>query len=162
MLIREALPADLPALIDLTIAAFRPLFEDHLPHMLDPQVYAHDHERWEDTYRTEVPLLHDPDTGRFVTLAEDSEADGGFLGYVGWQVKPDGSGRLEMVAVHPRARRQGVAAAVCRAALAQLKERGVSVVHVGTGGDGFHAPARALYQSLGFTGYPVVDYTRAI
>ena len=162
MLVREALPADLPALIDLTIAAFRPLFENDLPRMLDPQVYAHDHEQWQASYRTEVPLLHDPDAGRFITLAQESEPNGRFLGYVGWQVKPDGSGRLEMVAVHPRARRQGVGATVCRAALAHLKERGVSVVHVGTGGDAFHAPARALYESLGFRGYPVVDYTRSI
>ena len=35
------------------------------------------------------------------------------------------------------------------------------MVHVGTGGDPFHASARRLYESLGFYGYPVVDYTRA-
>jgi ribosomal protein S18 acetylase RimI-like enzyme len=67
-----------------------------------------------------------------------------------------------MVAVHPQARRRGVGTAVCRAALTQLKERGVDVVHVGMGDGAFHAPARRLYESLGFTGYPVMDYTRAI
>lgn len=40
-----------------------------------------------------------------------------------------------------------------------MRARGVAVVHVGTGGDVFHAPARALYESLGFSAYPVVDYT---
>ena len=87
---------------------------------------------------------------------------GRLLGYVGWQVNPDGSGRLQMVAVHPDTRRRGVGAAICRAALDRLRQRGVTVVHVGTGGDRFHAPARHLYEALGFTGYPVVDYTRAI
>ncbi len=67
-----------------------------------------------------------------------------------------------MVAVHLQARRRGVGSAVCRPALTQLKERGVTVVHIGTGGDAFHAPARRLYESLGFNGYPVMDYTRAI
>ena len=72
------------------------------------------------------------------------------------------AGRLQMVAVHPDARRRGVGTAVCRAALDRLRHRGVSVVHVGTGGDPFHASARRLYESLGFTAYQVVDYTRSI
>lgn len=159
MLIRDAQHADLPALIDLTIEAFRPLFEADLPEVLDPRVFAHDHGGWEDGYRNDVPALWDLDTNRFITLAED---DGRPVGYVGWQVNPDGSGRLQMVAVHPKSRRRGVGSAICRAALAQLKARAVTVVHIGTGGDAFHAPARRLYESLGFTGYPVVDYTRAI
>jgi ribosomal protein S18 acetylase RimI-like enzyme len=154
--------ADLPALIDLTIAAFRPLFERDLPQLLDPLVYAHDHGSWKDGYRKEVPSFHDPKANRFITLAEDSENSGRVLGYVGWQSNHDGSGRLQMVAVHPQARRQGVGSAVCLAALAHLKLRGVTVVHIGTGGDAFHAPARSLYESLGFTGYPVVDFTRGI
>jgi ribosomal protein S18 acetylase RimI-like enzyme len=55
-----------------------------------------------------------------------------------------------------------VGTAVCRAALDRLTQRGVTVVHVGTGGDPFHASARRLYESLGFYGYPVLDYTRAL
>lgn len=161
MHIREFQHPDLPALVDLTIEAFRPLFERDLPRALAPVVYAHDHAGWQDSYRREVPALHDPAAGRFVTLAEDADR-ARILGYAGWQVNPDGSGRIELVAVHPQVRRRGVGAAVCRAALVRLKERGVTVVHIGTGGDEFHAPARRLYESLGFTGYPVVDYTRSI
>lgn len=162
MRIRDARQTDLPALIELTIEAFRPLFEAVLPQVLDPLVFAHDHGNWKDQYRKEVPSLHDHDANRFVTLAEDDRTAGWPLGYVGWQVNPDGSGRLEMVAVHPQARRQGVGSALCRAGLEKLKQRGVTVVHIGTGGDAFHSPARSLYESLGFTGYPTVDYTRAI
>jgi ribosomal protein S18 acetylase RimI-like enzyme len=161
MHIRPALPTDLPALIELTITTFRPLFETSLPELLDPRVYAHDHGSWQEDYRRDVPLLLDPEADRHITLAEDESTDRP-LGYVGWRIDPDGSARLEMVAVHPRARRQGVGSAVCRAVLADLKNRGVTVVHIGTGGDAFHAPARSLYESLGFTGFPVVDYTRAL
>ncbi len=162
MHIRDCQQTDLPALIDLTIEAFRPLFESDLPQLLDPLVYAHDHGSWRESYRNEVPSLSDADANRFITLAEDAEHSDRPLGYVGWQVNSDGSGRLVLVAVHPRARRQGVGSALCRAALERLKERGVTVVHVSTGGDAFHAPARRLYESLGFTGYPVMDYSRAI
>jgi hypothetical protein len=35
-------------------------------------------------------------------------------------------------------------------------------VSIGTGGDDFHAPARALYEELGFTPFPNVNYTKAI
>jgi ribosomal protein S18 acetylase RimI-like enzyme len=162
MHIRDFQQADLPALIDLTIEAFRPLFERDLPLLLDPVVFAHDHGTWMDNYRREVPTLNDPDANRFIVLAEEAPGSGQPLGYVGWQVNPDGSGRLQMVAVHPDVRRRGVGSAVCRSALDRLRHRGVTVVHIGTGGDGFHAPARRLYESLGFSGYRVMDYTRAI
>ena len=126
---------------------------------MSPTVFAHDHGHWEDEYREEVPSLHDPDRDRFITLAEEHER---VLGYVGWNVANGDSGRLEMVAVHPAARRRGVATALCRVVLEQLRARGVVVVHIGTGGDAFHGPARKLYESLGFTGVPAVDYTKAL
>ena len=160
--VRDFRPEDLPALVDLTIEAFRPLFEVDLPNLLDPAVFAHDHGTWADDYRRDVPTFHDPKANRFIVLAEETAGDGSPLGYVGWQVNPDGSGRLEMVAVHPAARRRGVGTAICREALERLRQRGVTVVHVGTGGDPFHASARRLYESLGFNAYLVVDYTRAI
>jgi ribosomal protein S18 acetylase RimI-like enzyme len=109
MLLRECRQSDLPALIDLTIEAFRPFFEGDLPEVLDPRVFAHDHGNWKEKYRAEVPALHDANSNRFIILAEDSERP---LGYVGWQVNTDGSGRLRMVAVHPQARRRGVGSAV--------------------------------------------------
>ena len=37
----------------------------------------------------------------------------------------------------------------------------MEVVSLGTGGDWFHAPARGLYESLGFHPVPVVYYLRA-
>jgi len=159
MHIREFRHADLPFLIDLTIEAFRPLFERHWPALMNPVVFAHDHGHWEDDYRQEVPSLHDPDRDRFITLAEDH---GTVLGYVGWNVTNGDSGRLDLVAVHPAVQRHGVATGLCRVVLQRLRARGVVVVHIGTGGDAFHAPARKLYESLGFTGVPVVDYTKAL
>jgi ribosomal protein S18 acetylase RimI-like enzyme len=159
MRIRNFQDTDLPQLIDLTIDTFRPLFERHLPEAIGPEVLAHDHGDWENDYRREVPTLHDPEHDRFVVLAEE---EGRILGYVGWNIAPSASGRLEMVAVHPGARRRGVGHALCREALDRLRDRGVSVVHIGTGGDAFHAPARRLYESLGFSGFPVVDYSKAL
>jgi ribosomal protein S18 acetylase RimI-like enzyme len=158
MLIRDCTPLDLPALVDLTIKAFRPLLGGSLV-QLRPEVTAHDHGHWEDDYRREVPSLLAPDEGRFITLAEEH---GTPVGYVGWNTTGGSSGRLEMVAVDPTARRRGVARALCSSVLGSLGQLGVTVVHIGTGGDEFHAPARALYESLGFVPYPTVDYARTI
>ena len=119
MRIRGFHDADLPQLIDLTIETFRPLFERHLPEAISPEVLAHDHGDWENDYRHEVPTLHDPEHDRFVILAEE---EGRILGYVGWNIAPDGSGRLEMVAVHPAAQRRGIGNALCRDALDRLRE----------------------------------------
>lgn len=159
MRIRGFQDTDLPHLIDLTIESFRPLFERHLPELIGPEVLAHDHGDWENDYRQEVPTFHDPEHDRFVILAEE---EGRILGYVGWNITQSGSGRLEMVAVHPEARRRGIGKALCRDALDRLRGRDVSVVHIGTGGDAFHAPARRLYESLGFSGFPVVDFSKAL
>ena len=159
MNIRDFSASDLPGLVDLTIEAFRPLFEQHLPDQLTPRVFSHDHGDWEGDYRKEVPTFHDPTNDRFITLAEEERQ---FLGYVGWNITEGDSGRLEMVAVHPTAQRRGVGTALCRDVVEKLRSRGATVVHIGTGGDAFHAPARRLYESLGFTGYPVVDYTKAL
>lgn len=159
MRIRDAQQTDLPALIDLTIEAFRPLFEQHWPAMFNPTVFAHDHSQWEADYRHEVPDLLDPRHDRYITLAEENDK---ILGYTGWNVTNGDTGRLQMVAVHPAARRRGIATVVCRAAMHQMGSRAVTVVHVGTGGDAFHAPARGLYESLGFTGVPAVNYSTAL
>jgi ribosomal protein S18 acetylase RimI-like enzyme len=67
-----------------------------------------------------------------------------------------------MVALHPTAQRRGVGTLLCRNAVERLHVRGVAVVHIGTGGDAFLAPPRRLYESLGFRGWPVVDYTKAL
>ena len=159
MHLRTCTSADIPALTELTIDTFRELFTVDLPE-IRPEVTAHDHGRWEGDYRDEVPSLFAPAEGRHITLAEHK---GKIVGYVGWDITNGGtSGRLQMVAVHPDARRQGVARALCTEVIGELRRRGVVVVHIGTGGDAFHAPARALYESLGFTAYPTVDYARAL
>jgi len=159
MHIRDAEPRDLPALIDLTIETFRPLLEQHWPALIDPVVFAHDHGTWEQNYRDELPALLAPERDRYVTLAED---DSEIVGLAAWNVTEGVAGRIQLVAVRPSAVRRGIGRAVCLAALEQMRARGVTVVHVGNGGDPFHAPARALYASLGFSALPIVDFSRSL
>jgi hypothetical protein len=47
-------------------------------------------------------------------------------------------------------------------AFAHMKDRAVEVVSIGTGGDWFHAPARALYESVGCKPFPSVTYFKEL
>jgi ribosomal protein S18 acetylase RimI-like enzyme len=71
-------------------------------------------------------------------------------------------GEIYMIAVDPAMQRTGVGRALTEHALGQIRDAGCSVAVVGTGGDPGHAPARALYESCGFTALPLVNYYRLL
>ena len=63
-----------------------------------------------------------------------------------------------MIAVHPEHQRLGHARALMEFAIQRLRDQGLELLNVGTGGDPGHEPARALYEAVGFTGVPLVNY----
>jgi ribosomal protein S18 acetylase RimI-like enzyme len=67
-------------------------------------------------------------------------------------------GEVVVIAVHPGARNLGVGRALLERAVTDLRDREVPVIMVETGGDEGHAPARALYESAGFTRLPIAQY----
>jgi ribosomal protein S18 acetylase RimI-like enzyme len=161
MRIRPFQPSDLPELVDLTIEVFGPFYEQSFRSMVPPDVYEHQHGSWADDYRASVPELHDPSAHKHVVVA-GSDA-GEVVGYVAWAVDPDRRhGEIDTLAVRETARRDGVGRALCEHAMSAMREQGVEVVELGTGGDDFHAPARAFYESLGFHLVPVAAYLRSL
>jgi len=77
--------------------------------------------------------------------------DGTFAAYVlCWYDDANRVGEFEPVGTHPRYRRLGLGAAVCAFALRRLEEVGATKAIVYAGGRDEDAPARALYESLGF------------
>ncbi len=65
-----------------------------------------------------------------------------------------------MAATH---RRGHIGTALCEHAFARMTEDDVEVVTIGTGGtDSFHAPARALYESLGCVPVHVAAYFKEL
>jgi ribosomal protein S18 acetylase RimI-like enzyme len=85
------------------------------------------------------------------------------LGFAAWKVVPKrGHGEIYLVAVAQSHRRTQVGRRLCSYAIEAMKSVEVDVVEIGTGGDAFHAPARALYESLGFTKIPVAAYLKRI
>ena len=158
--IRPADPADLPGLLDLTIAVFGPFYENSFRPTVGDAVFANRHEDWKGDYRRHLAGLHTPGDGRFAAVAL---VDAEVVGYVGWVVRQaEEHGEIDILAVGPRHRGRGIGRALAEHAVADMGDAGVAVVSVGTGGDGFHAPARALYERLGFTPFPTVSYTKAL
>jgi ribosomal protein S18 acetylase RimI-like enzyme len=160
MVIRPFVPADLPGLLDLTIETFRPLFEGYVHPLYGDDLFRLHHGQWEQDYRDELPTLHDPAAGRWVAVAE---TDSALAGFVAWRIReqPD-HGLIALLAVSAAYRRQRWGHRLCAHALADLKQRGVQVVELSTGQDAFHAPARTLYASLGFTEVGIAGYIQKI
>lgn len=95
--------------------------------------------------------MHDPPADKYVAVAV-AEHEGALFGYVAWHVDMTRRhGEIEIVAVTQQQRRCGIGMALCQHAFAEMRNRGAEVVTIGTGGDAFHASARAWYSALGRT-----------
>ncbi|MFC4503589.1 MULTISPECIES: GNAT family N-acetyltransferase [Streptomyces] len=160
MRVRAFTQHDLSALTDLTIDTFRPFYEDSFRPLMGDAVFAVQHSNWRDDYRKQVAELHAPAHRTYVAIAE---AEGTIAGYVAWSVAPARKkGEITILAVSNRHRRHHVGATLCEHAFEQMRALGAEVVEIGTGGDQFHAPARALYEALGCTALPLTVYFRQL
>ncbi|MEU8383039.1 GNAT family N-acetyltransferase [Streptosporangium sp. NPDC048865] len=160
MLVRPFVQRDLARLTALTIETFRPFYEDHFRPLVGEVVFANQHGNWRDDYREQVAGLHDPDRHRYVAVAETGDT---VTGYVAWSVDPARrNGTVTHLAVSAGHRRHRAGTALCEHAFDGMRALGAEVVEIGTGGDPFHAPARALYERLGCTRLPVAVYYRRL
>jgi ribosomal protein S18 acetylase RimI-like enzyme len=81
------------------------------------------------------------------------------VGFVALRIYGDGqTGEIYMLAVEPLVQRQGIGTALTSFAVQQLRDAGMGLAVVGTGGDPGHAPARRVYEKAGFVGLPLVRY----
>jgi GNAT superfamily N-acetyltransferase len=71
-------------------------------------------------------------------------------------------GVVDIIAVDPGYQRRGIASQLMERASAHMRSHGMDIAAVGTGGDPGHGPARALYESLGYTALPGVRYLRLL
>jgi len=148
---------DHPATTDLLTDTFRAFFEGYARPHLGEQVFQHQHGHWEQDYRDELPTLHAPEVGRHAAVA--TLAEGPIMGLISWRVDAKARhGEIYLLAVSPLHQRQHIAERLCQHAIAHMRADKVEVVQISTGGDPFHAPARALYERLGFTLVPVAVY----
>jgi GNAT superfamily N-acetyltransferase len=158
--IRRAQGSDREPLADLAARAWEPVFEA-VNRALGPDLARQLHgDDWRVHHKAEVGQILASET----TVTWVAEVDGRIVGLAAARIADPHRriGEVQMLGVDPPHQRSGVGAALTRHAEGWLREQQVDVVFIGTGGDAGHAPARQLYEALGYRPFPVVQYYKIL
>lgn len=157
--IRPLQHQDRGPVIALSLQSWAPVFAS-LENILGPSgIYAQLHPDWRSSQQSVVATaLDSQDISVWVATV-----DGEVAGFVAVQLEPEHSiGHIYLLAVDPDHQRRGLGAALTSFAVQQIKDSGMTLAMVETGGDPGHGPARRTYQSQGFTPLPVTRYFQAL
>lgn len=92
-----------------------------------------------------------------------AEVSGNVTGFVAYELNEGNKiGEIQLLAVHPEYQNHGIGTELNNFAVEKLKEAGMKLAVVGTGGDEGHAPARASYEKAGYTALPLVRYYKEL
>jgi LmbE family N-acetylglucosaminyl deacetylase/GNAT superfamily N-acetyltransferase len=154
--IRPSDASDTDAIVELALRAWAPVFAS-FEAVLGPDIYQRVYPDWRWYQAGSVrEALERNQTWVAVT-------DGAITGFVNVSFDTsERSGEIYMIAVDPRAQRQGIASRLTELALGEMRARGLDLATVATGGDPAHAPARATYEKAGFTAFPQVWYAKLL
>ena len=148
---------DTEGVLRLSLRAWAPVFPA-IEAAMDHDVYIAMHPDWRVTQRDAVAATcADESMQVWVAIEDDIPA-----GFVAVKLHPDALGEIYMLAVDPDYQRRGIAAALTDVSLAWMKQQGVSVAMVQTGGDPGHAPARSAYEKFGFRALPSAQYFKKL
>ena len=151
---------DLTEVSALAVRAWQPVFESFAS-VLGPRIYDRMFPDWRTSQAAEVSELCE-NPAAIVLVAVVGQCPVGFAGVLFHPERAAQVGEIEMIAVDPGHQRQGIAAALIDRCVTVMTERGCELAVIGTGGDPGHAPARAAYESAGFTALPIVRYYRSL
>ncbi|MEH1869425.1 MAG: GNAT family N-acetyltransferase [Nostoc sp.] len=148
----------LDAVIRLSLRAWTPVF-DSIQKVMDFDVYQEFYPDWRVSQQKAVEgVCGAEDTNVWVAIDADST-----VGFVALKLHSETSmGEIYMVAVDPDFQGHGIGSALTQFALDWMKDAGMSVAMVETGGDPGHAPARRTYEKLGFKLLPIARYFKKL
>lgn len=157
--IRPHIEGDRDAVVALSLRAWAPVFASLERVLHGSGVYEAQHPDWRATQREAVG--HACDSGSVHVWV--AEVDGVVAGFTAVLLhEADLMGEISMLAVDPPHQRRGVASRLTEFASRWIADAGMTTVMVETGGDPGHAPARATYESAGFTLLPISRYFKAV
>jgi ribosomal protein S18 acetylase RimI-like enzyme len=152
--IRPVGDADVESLVRLSLLAWEPVFRS-FEQLLGPAVYTLIWPDWRTGQREAIEAVCRDGEKTTVWVAE---ADGTVVGFVAYVLGEDKTGEVQLLAVHPEYQSRGIGTALNIFALREMKESGMVMAKVETGGDPSHAPARRSYEKAGYTALPLVRY----
>jgi len=153
--IRPVRDSDIEDLVQLSLLAWVPIF-DSFERILGPSIYALIWPEWRTSQRAGVEMVC-KDRDKFTVLV--AELEGAVVGFLAYELNmKDKIGEVQLLAVHPEYQNRGIGTALNEFALSEMRERGMQMARVETGGEVSHAPARRSYEKAGYTGLPLVRY----
>jgi ribosomal protein S18 acetylase RimI-like enzyme len=141
-------------LVQLSILAWEPVFRS-FERVLGPAIYRRLWPDWRAGQRAAVEEVCQGGERMRVWVAE---VEANVVGFVAYELHGDKTGEVTLLAVHPDYQNQGIGTELNRVALEEMKESGMSLAKVETGGDPSHAPARRSYEKAGYAALPLVRY----
>ncbi|GMA40504.1 GNAT family N-acetyltransferase [Mobilicoccus caccae] len=110
---------------------------------------------WRIRQEADLAEVLDEEAGRIDVAVIDSQV----VGWVCTRLHPeDDMGEVYVLAVDPDHQRQGIATALMDRSFERIRDAGLRMAMVETGGDSGHAPSRATYEAAGFQRWPVARY----
>jgi ribosomal protein S18 acetylase RimI-like enzyme len=156
--IRPLRAADVAPIVQLSLAAWEPVFLS-FRRVLGSEIYTRIYPDWKASQATAVESVCTGGTYE-VWVAEE---DGVVAGFIACELDARNEvGEVEMLAVHPAHQNRGIGTRLNGFALDRMRERGLRLAVVGTGGDPGHAPARRSYEKAGYTALPLVRYYKSL
>lgn len=147
VVLRLAGTDDLPRLDEVRQAAFAPVFASFRS-ILGEDIYNLAQAREDEAQGALLTSLLAPASGWEVYVVDWA---GVVVGFVSVQLNLDTQvGEIGLNAVHPAYAGKGIGTAMYHFAITRMKEAGMRVATVATGGDASHAPARRAYEKAGF------------
>ena len=158
MQIKPYEPSDVEAVVRLSLRAWSPVF-DSLKKALEPSVWQQFYpDGWQVSQEKSVrDTCANADMKTWVAIE-----GGNVAGFVVVRFHDGKLGEIYMIAVDPNYQRLGIAMAMTDFAVDRMKEAGMEIAMVETGGDPGHAPARAAYEKAQFRALPLARYFRKL
>ena len=156
--IRQYDGGDDAAVVDLSLRAWAPVFHS-LETVLGDTIFDRLHPHWQSDQQRAVEEVLAAEAIK-VWVAHVGER---IAGFVAVELHRERSiGEVYMLAVDPAFQNDGIGTQLTVSALDWIKDAGMTVAMVESGGDAGHAPARRTYEKAGFSLLPVARYFKAL
>jgi GNAT superfamily N-acetyltransferase len=157
--IRAFEDGDLDTLVEFSLRAWEPVFAS-LREVLGDDLYLRLRPDWR---ADQVEAVRSSCTSdeRDVFVAVADERPVGFSA-VALNAFHERMGVIDIIGVDPDYQRRGISSQLTEFATEHMRSRGMDIAVVETGGDPGHAPARAAYETAGFTLLPIARYFRLL
>ncbi|MDX6477231.1 MAG: hypothetical protein QOH95_2742 [Gaiellaceae bacterium] len=157
--IRQFRDGDLETVVEFSLRAWAPVFAS-LQAVLGDDIFFRLHPDWKANQAESVrSSCTNDDRDVFVALA--GERPVGFVA-IALNAFHEGMGVIDIIGVDPDFQRRGISSRLTEFATEHMRIRGMDIAVVETGGDPGHAPARAAYETAGFTLLPIARYFRLL